>query len=144
MMSEATVETPAPTALEQKRQAKIAEQERQEVVLESQIPVPVGYQILIALPNIDTRFGGGNIVKAEETLKNEQILSMVGVVMDMGGDAYADKDRYPRGPWCNVGDYVLFRANTGTRFRVGKQEYRLMNDDSIQAVIDDPSKITRA
>lgn len=144
MMSEVTVETPAPTALEQKRQTKIAEQERQEVVLESQIPVPVGYQILIALPNIDTRFGGGNIVKAEETLKNEQILSMVGVVMDMGGDAYADKDRYPRGPWCNVGDYVLFRANTGTRFRVGKQEYRLMNDDSIQAVIDDPSKITRA
>lgn len=144
MMSEATVETPALTALEQKRQAKIAEQERQEVVLESQIPVPVGYQLLIALPNIDSHFGGGNIVKAEETLKNEQILSMVGVVMDMGGDAYADKDRYPRGRWCDVGDYVLFRANTGTRFRVGKQEYRLMNDDSIQAVIADPSKITRA
>jgi len=133
-----------PTAIEQKRREKIAEQQKQEVVLNSQIPTPVGYQILIALPNVEETFSDSGIVKAGETLRNEQILSMVGVVLDMGADAYADTDRYPRGPWCNRGDYVLFRANTGTRFRVGKQEYRLMNDDSIQAVVEDPSKITRA
>lgn len=133
-----------PTAIEQKRREKIAEQQKQEVVLNSQIPTPVGYQILIALPNVEETFSDSGIVKAGETLRNEQILSMVGVVLDMGADAYADTDRYPRGPWCNRGEYVLFRANTGTRFRVGKQEYRLMNDDSIQAVVEDPSKITRA
>jgi co-chaperonin GroES (HSP10) len=48
------------------------------------------------------------------------------------------------GPWCKVGDYVMFRANTGTRFKVGKQEYRLMNDDSIEAVVDDPRAVSRA
>lgn len=143
-MSETTVETPVPTALEEKRQAKIAAQAKQEVVLNEQIPTPVGYQLLVALPSVEERFGGGKIVKSGETLKNEQILSMVGVVLDMGGDAYADESRYPRGPWCSRGDYVMFRANTGTRFCVGQQEYRLMNDDSIQAVVEDPSKITRA
>jgi len=143
-MTEGNITGAQPTALEQKRREKIAEQQKQEVVLDSQIPTPVGYQILIALPNVEETFSDSGIVKAGETLRNEQILSMVGVVLDMGADAYADKDRYPRGPWCNRGDYVLFRANTGTRFRVGKQEYRLMNDDSIQAVVEDPSKITRA
>ena len=62
----------------------------------------------------------------------------------MGDQAYADKDRFPTGPWCKQGDYVMFRANTGTRFKVGNQEYRLMNDDSIEAVVDDPSVIARA
>jgi co-chaperonin GroES (HSP10) len=69
---------------------------------------------------------------------------MVGVVVDMGDQAYNDKERFPSGPWCKEGDFVMFRANTGTRFKVGNEEYRLMNDDSIEAVIDDPSKLTRA
>jgi len=137
-------EEAALTALELKRREKIEEQTKKEAVLESQIPVPVGYQLLIALPDAEETFGESGLVKASETLRNEQILSMVGVVLDMGEDAYGDPDRYPRGPWCKRGDYVLFRANTGTRFRVGKQEYRLMNDDSIQAIVDDPSKVARA
>ena len=62
----------------------------------------------------------------------------------MGEQAYQDKDRFPFGPWCKQGDYVMFRAHTGTRFRVGKQEYRLMNDDSIEAVVADPRAISRA
>jgi co-chaperonin GroES (HSP10) len=62
----------------------------------------------------------------------------------MGDQAYNDKERFPSGPWCKEGDFVMFRANTGTRFKVGNEEYRLMNDDSIEAVIDDPSKLTRA
>jgi len=77
-------------------------------------------------------------------MREEYILSMVGLVVDMGEQAYKDKERFPEGPWCKQGDYVMFRANTGTRFKVGKAEYRLMNDDSIEAVIDDPSKLTRA
>ena len=64
--------------------------------------------------------------------------------MDMGDQAYADKERFPTGAWCKQGDYVMFRANTGTRFTVNGLEYRLMNDDSIEAVIDDPAGIQRA
>jgi co-chaperonin GroES (HSP10) len=62
----------------------------------------------------------------------------------MGSEAYGDKERFPSGPWCKQGDYVMFRANTGTRFTVGGQEYRLMNDDSIEAVVTDPRGVQRA
>jgi co-chaperonin GroES (HSP10) len=68
----------------------------------------------------------------------------VGAVIELGEQAYSDKERFPTGPWCKVGDYVMFRANTGTRFKVGSQEYRLMNDDSIEAVVADPRAVTRA
>jgi len=132
------------TALEQKRKLKIEEQEAQEVVLEEQIPKPVGYRILIALPNIEETYGESGLLKSEKTMRDEYILSMIGVVLDMGEQAYSDTDRFPTGPWCERGNYVMFRANSGTRFRVGKQEYRLINDDSVEAVVDDPSKVTRA
>ena len=111
--------------------------------LDALIPRPVGYRLLIALPNVEETFGG-EIVKAAKTLRDDYILSIIGIVLDMGDQAYADKERFPAGPWCKQGDYVLFRANTGTRFKIGDQEYRLMNDDSIEAVVNDPSKITRA
>lgn len=111
--------------------------------LEAQLPKPVGYRLLIALPQVEETFEGG-IVKAEKTIHEEKILTVVGLVLDMGEQAYADKDRFPNGPWCKVGDYVLFRANTGTRFRVSGVEYRIMNDDSIEAVVADPRGVTRA
>jgi co-chaperonin GroES (HSP10) len=68
----------------------------------------------------------------------------MGLVVDMGDEAYSDADRFPTGPWCKQGDYVMFRANTGTRFTVNGLEYRLMNDDSIEATIADPAGIQRA
>lgn len=111
--------------------------------LEAQLPKPVGYRVLIALPQVEETFEGG-IIKAEKTLHEEKILTVVGLVLDMGDQAYADKDRFPNGPWCKVGDYVMFRANTGTRFRFNGVEYRIMNDDSIEAVVADPRGVTRA
>ena len=132
------------TALEKKRKAKIEKQEQEEVVLEKQIPKPVGYRVLVALPNIDDTFGDGDIAKSTQTMRDAHVLSMVGAVIDMGEQAYTDEARFPTGPWCKVGDYVVFSAHTGTRFRVGQQEYRMMNDDSIEAIVDDPGAISRA
>jgi co-chaperonin GroES (HSP10) len=131
------------TPLEEKRRKQIEEKEQAEVVLDAHVPKPVGYRVLIALPTIEDTFEGG-IAKASSTIREETILTMVGVVVDMGDQAYNDKERFPSGPWCKEGDFVIFRANTGTRFKVGNEEYRLMNDDSIEAVIDDPSRLTRA
>ena len=132
------------TALEKKRKEKIRIDEiAQEALDDALIPKPVGYRLLIALPNVDETFGG-EIVKATKTLRDDYVLSTIGLVLDMGEQAYADKDRFPTGPWCKQGDYVMFRANTGTRFKVGAQEYRLMNDDSIEAIVDDPSVVTRS
>lgn len=111
--------------------------------MEAQLPVPVGYKLLIALPTIEETYDSG-LLKAENTKHAEQVLSMIGLVLDMGEQAYKDVNRFPNGPWCQVGQYVLFRTNTGTRFRFNGTEYRLMNDDSIEAVVSDPQGITRA
>ncbi len=111
--------------------------------IEQQLPKPVGYRLLIALPKVEDTYESG-IAKAERTRHEEQILSMMGAVVDMGAQAYTDKDRFPNGPWCEVGDFVMFRPNSGTRFRVNGVEYRLMNDDSIEAVVADPRGVTRA
>jgi co-chaperonin GroES (HSP10) len=115
-----------------------------EAEVEAQMPKPVGYRLLIALPQIEETFNNLGIVKAERTLYEEQLMTVTGVVLDMGDQAYSDKDRFPNGPWCKVGDFVVFRANSGTRIRVNGVEYRLMNDDSIEAVVADPRGITRA
>jgi len=111
--------------------------------LEKLLPVPVGYRVLIALPQIEENFQDSDLLKASQTRHEEHIMSIIGLVVDMGDQAYADKDRFPTGAWCKQGDYVMFRANSGTRFRIGGTEYRLMNDDSIEAVVPDPSSITR-
>ena len=111
--------------------------------MEQQIPKPVGYRVLIALPTIEEKYESG-LVKADRTLHEERILSTMGVVLDMGAEAYSDKERFPTGPWCKVGDFVMFRPNSGTRFKVNGQELRLLNDDSIEAVVPDPKGVTRA
>jgi co-chaperonin GroES (HSP10) len=111
--------------------------------IDAQLPKPVGYRILIVLPQVDETYDSG-LVKADQTKHAEQILSMMGAVIDMGEQAYADKERFPNGPWCKVGDFVMFRPNSGTRFKVNNHEYRLLNDDSIEAVVPDPRGVTRA
>ncbi len=112
--------------------------------LEELLPLPAGYRVLVALPHIKETYDDSDLVKSSRTMHEEHIMSIIGLVVDMGDQAYADKDRFPTGAWCKQGDYVMFRANSGTRFKIGGTEYRLMNDDSIEAVVPDPSGITRA
>jgi co-chaperonin GroES (HSP10) len=121
---------------------KVVEEVTPEADLEVQIPVPVGYRLLVAMPRVEETFESG-LAKAMTTMKHEEVMSIIGLVVDMGPQAYADGDRFSQGPWCKVGDYVMFRANTGTRFKVGGVEYRLMNDDSVEAVVADPRGVKR-
>ena len=111
--------------------------------LELQLPKPVGYRLLVAMPEVEKTFDGTNVLKTDSVIHNEHIMSIIGVVLDMGEEAYKDKERF-NNPWCKIGDYVMFRANTGTRFKVAGVEYRLMNDDSIEAVVADPRGVSRA
>jgi len=112
--------------------------------IEAQLPKPVGYRVLVALPQVEETFGDTGLLKSTTTMNQEHIMSIIGLVLDMGEQAYSDEDRFPSGPWCKAGDYVMFRMNTGTRFKVGGVEYRLMNDDSIEAIVADPRGVTRA
>ena len=111
---------------------------------EAQLPKPVGYRVLVALPSVEETFDGSDLIKATTTKHHEYIMSIIGLVIDVGDQCYADKERFPTGPWCKTGDYVMFRANTGTRFTVDGLEYRLMNDESIEAVVADPRGIQKA
>ena len=118
---------------------KIADEE-----LEVQLPTPVGYRVLIALPEIEETYENTKVLKTNTEMRNEHIMSILGLVIDMGSQAYKDKERFGDTPWCKIGDFVMFRANTGTRFKIDGKEYRLMNDDSIEAVVTDPRGVTRA
>jgi len=112
--------------------------------LEDMLPLPVGYRVLVALPQVKETFDDTDLVKSSKTIHEEHVMSIIGLVVDMGSQAYADKDRFPTGAWCKRGDYVMFRANSGTRFKIADTEYRLMNDDSIEAVVRDPYGISQA
>jgi co-chaperonin GroES (HSP10) len=96
------------------------------------------------MPKVEEAFEGSELLKSVTTKHQEQVMSIIGLVVDIGDQAYSDVDRFPTGPWCKQGDYVMFRANTGTRFTIESLEYRLMNDDSIEAVVADPRGIQRA
>ena len=112
--------------------------------LELQLPRPVGYRVLVALPQPEETVAGTSILKTETAKTQDHIMSIISLVVDMGAGAYADKERFPDGAWYKEGDFVMFRMNSGTRFTIGGIEYRLMNDDSIEAVVTDPSGIQRA
>jgi co-chaperonin GroES (HSP10) len=135
-----------PDALKQKMESEAANAEPIERVItdeewEAQLPKPTGYRILIALPDVEEYYKGSTLLKTSDVMHKEYIMSIMGIVIDMGADAYGDKERFPQGPWCKEGDYVMFRMNTGTRFKVNGKEFRLMNDDSVEAVIPDPSGV---
>ena len=84
---------------------------------EKDIPTPTGYRILVALPQVKDTYGDSGIIKSASELKNDEISSMVVQVVDMGPDAYLDEKRFPNGPYCKVGDYLMIRAYSGTRFK---------------------------
>jgi co-chaperonin GroES (HSP10) len=109
----------------------------------TQLPDPKGYKILCALPEVEDKFSNG-ILKADTTLKTEEHSSVILFVLKMGPDCYKDESRFPNGPYCNEGDFVLTRAYSGTRFKIHGREFRLINDDSIEAVVQDPRGYTRA
>ncbi len=109
-----------------------------------QIPEPSTYHLLCVLPDIDENYGDSGLVKAGSTMHFEELLSPVLFVVKVGPDAYRDEKRFPSGPSCKVGDFILVRPNTGTRIRIHGKEFRLINDDSVEAVIQDPRGVTRA
>lgn len=119
-------------------------EQMQDFDLEANLPHPVGYHILVAMPTVEDTFGSTGLVKAETTKHQEAVLSMVALVLDIGDMAYKDEKRFPTGAWCKPGDYIMFRTHSGTRFRVNGQEYRLINDDSVEAVVPNPRAISRA
>jgi co-chaperonin GroES (HSP10) len=108
-----------------------------------QLPTPSGYRILCAIPEVEAEYESG-LIKADATISYEEKLAAVLFVVDLGPDCYQDKTRFPNGPWCQKGDFVIVRPNAGTRLLIHGREFRLINDDSVESVVQDPRGIKRA
>ena len=109
----------------------------------TQLPNPTGWKILCVVPEVSDTFENSAIVKADNYMKLEEHATTVLFVLKVGPDAYKDTVKFPSGPWCKEGDFVLVRTYSGTRFRIYGKEFRLLNDDQIDAVVDDPRGISR-
>jgi hypothetical protein len=107
-----------------------------------QLPRPSGYHILCAIPEIEKEYDSG-IAKADQTIHNEEVLTTVLFVVDLGSDCYKDPNKFPSGPWCKKGDFVLVRPNSGSRLVIHGREFRMINDDTVEGVVDDPRGIKR-
>jgi co-chaperonin GroES (HSP10) len=107
------------------------------------LPQPKGYKILVACPGVDDKTSGG-IFLHETTKMKESTASIIGYVLEMGSDAYRDTDKFPSGSYCKPGDTIIFRSYSGTRFKFQGSEFRLINDDTVEAVVADPTGLERA
>ena len=107
-----------------------------------QLPDPSGYRILCGIPNIDEQYESG-ILKSDLTLQHEELLTTVLFVVKIGPDCYKDAARFPSGPWCREGDFILVRPHAGTRLKIHGREFRIINDDSVEGVVEDPRGISR-
>jgi co-chaperonin GroES (HSP10) len=116
---------------------------KEDEVTMAKLPEPRGYRILIAIPEITVKTEGGVIIP--DKIRNaEETASLIGVVLKVGPEAYSDLSRFPNGAWCKEGDFVMFRSYSGTRFKVHGKEFRLINDDTVEAVVEDPRGYSRA
>tara|TARA_R110002020_G_scaffold2488_1_gene11665 strand:- start:10257 stop:10631 length:375 start_codon:yes stop_codon:yes gene_type:complete len=109
----------------------------------TQLPQPVGYQLLIALPESKETTDGG-VYMPDSIREREEAASITGMVLAIGPDAYKDKARFPSGPYCAVGDWIIMQPYTGSRLIIHKKEFRLINDDCVRAIVDDPRGVVRA
>jgi len=108
----------------------------------NQLPEPVGYKLLCVVPDVSETIDGTNLVKASDAMRREEQTTTVLFVVKVGPDAYKDTTKFPGGPWCKAGDFVMTRTYTGTRFKMYGKEMRLINDDQVEGVVQDPRGIT--
>ena len=106
----------------------------------TKLPQPTGWRMLVLPFRMKERTDGG-ILMGQETIDRQQVASQCGNVIAMGPDCYNDKERYPNGPWCKVGDWVVFARYAGSRIEIEGGEVRLLNEDEILATVQDPTDI---
>jgi len=109
----------------------------------TQLPKPCGYRILCAIPEAEETIDGSSLVKSAEMMMIEETLTTVLFVVDMGPDCYKDTSRFPSGPYCSIGDFILVKPHSGSRLIIHGKEFRVINDDSVEGVVQDPRGIRR-
>ena len=122
---------------------KIAEHEAKKAPEETsleRLPNPTGWRLLVMPFKVKEETKGGIII-AQETLDRARVATQVGYVLKMGDLCYKDEDKYPTGPWCKIGDWVVFACYAGSRIEIEGGEVRLLNEDEILATVKDPEDL---
>ena len=114
-----------------------------QVQMARQLPEPRGWRLLCSLVTATDQYDSG-LLKADETKKIEELTSPVLFVLKLGDLAYKDEAKFPTGAWCKEGDFVITRPYTGTRIMIYGKEFRVIYDDQVEAVVEDPRGIARA
>jgi len=110
------------------------------------LPDPRTFHMLCVVPEAMQEYADSDvgILKSSQSMHYEEVLTPVLFVVKLGPDCYADTTRFPSGPSCKEGDFIIVRPNSGTRLKIHGREFRILNDDSVEAVVEDPRGITRA
>ena len=108
--------------------------------IKDELPVPTGWRLLV-LPFTPKEKTKGGIIIAQEALDKARIATNCGYVVKMGPMAYGDKEKFPSGPWCKKGDWVIFARYAGSRLPIEGGEVRLLNDDEVLGTIKDPESV---
>jgi len=111
-----------------------------------QLPDPSTFYMLTVVPEAIEEYAESDvgIVKSSQSMHYEEVLTPVLFVVKMGPDCYNDAARFPNGPSCQAGDFVIVRPNSGTRLKIHGREFRIIADTSVEAVVEDPRGISRA
>ena len=111
-----------------------------------QLPDPKTFHLLCVVPEAMEEFADSEVglIKSSQVMHHEEVLTPVLFVVKLGPDCYKDTTRFPSGASCKEGDFVIIRPNSGTRLKIHGREFRILNDDSVEAVVEDPRGITRA
>ena len=111
-----------------------------------QLPDPKTFHLLCVVPEAMEEFADSEVglIKSSQVMHHEEVLTPVLFVVKLGPDCYKDTTRFPSGPSCKEGDFIIVRPNSGTRLKIHGREFRILNDDSVEAVVEDPRGISRA
>jgi len=125
--------------------AQAPDEDANEETKAAALPTPTGWKLLCVVPEVEQKIAGTtlDLVRDTATMRQEEHATTVLFVLRVGPDAYKDTAKFPNGAWCKEGDFVLVRTYSGTRFKIFGKEFRLINDDQVDAVVQDPRGLTR-
>ena len=127
-------------ALQEKYDQEPRKKEQDLTSEHAKLPIPTGWRILVLPFKMKDKTKGGILI-TDDVVERAQVASTCGLVLEVGPDAYKDKERYPKGPWCKKGSWVVFARYAGSRIKIDGGEVRLLNDDEVLATVENPEDI---
>ena len=119
---------------------KVKEEKKEEGPALDKVPQATGWRMVV-LPFKGVEKTKGGLLLTDKAIEEQQLTTNVGLILNMGPDAYADKNKFPNGPWCKKGDWVVFARYAGSRVKIEGGEIRILNDDEVLAKLKDPKDV---